>query len=118
MYIQAFLFHLTFISPPPFFLSHQYIDTQMPAVVPEPPPKPPVESPPPPACMMRNRWHACPELHKAMDGVTYIADHTRKEEDSTRVNYLFIYFYYYTALSSIQFFVHLYVSVYLSAYLR
>ncbi|XP_026467576.1 acetylcholine receptor subunit alpha-like [Ctenocephalides felis] len=30
-------------------------------------------------------WHRCPELHKAMDGVTYIADHTRKEEESTRV---------------------------------
>lgn len=60
-------------------------DSQMPAVVPEPPPKPvPVEVPPP--CMMRSRWHACPELHKAMDGVTYIADHTRKEEDSTRVS--------------------------------
>uniref|UniRef100_A0A336M209 CSON010718 protein n=2 Tax=Culicoides sonorensis TaxID=179676 RepID=A0A336M209_CULSO len=59
-------------------------DSQMPAVVPEPPPKPaPQEMPPP--CMMRSRWHACPELHKAMDGVTYIADHTRKEEDSTRV---------------------------------
>jgi hypothetical protein len=35
---------------------------------------------------LRNRWHTCPELHKAMDGVTYIADHTKKEEESTRVN--------------------------------
>lgn len=35
---------------------------------------------------LRNRhWHTCPELHKAMDGVTYIADHTKKEEESTRV---------------------------------
>ncbi|XP_055618524.1 acetylcholine receptor subunit alpha-like isoform X3 [Toxorhynchites rutilus septentrionalis] len=34
---------------------------------------------------VRNRWLTCPELHKAMDGVTYIADHTRKEEESTRV---------------------------------
>lgn len=34
---------------------------------------------------VRHRWHACPELHKAMDGVTYIADHTRKEEESNRV---------------------------------
>lgn len=34
----------------------------------------------------RNRWLTCPELHKAMDGVTYIADHTRKEEESTRVS--------------------------------
>lgn len=61
----------------------------MPTVVPEPPTKQPSEAsmPPPPPCMVRNRWHACPELHKAMDGVTYIADHTRKEEDSTRVRY-------------------------------
>lgn len=35
---------------------------------------------------LRNRWHGCPELHKAMAGVTYIADHTRKEEESTRVS--------------------------------
>lgn len=35
---------------------------------------------------IRNRWHTCPELHKAMDGVTYIADHTKKEEESTRVS--------------------------------
>ncbi|CAO1378124.1 unnamed protein product [Diamesa hyperborea] len=34
---------------------------------------------------LRNRWHTCPELTKAMDGVTYIADHTKKEEESTRV---------------------------------
>lgn len=34
---------------------------------------------------LKHRWHACPELHKAMDGVTYIADHTKKEEESTRV---------------------------------
>ncbi|XP_043660288.1 acetylcholine receptor subunit alpha-like isoform X2 [Drosophila teissieri] len=34
---------------------------------------------------VRQRWHTCPELHKAMDGVTYIADQTRKEEESTRV---------------------------------
>ncbi|ALC48787.1 nAcRalpha-7E [Drosophila busckii] len=63
-----------------------------------PPPPPP---PPPPACDIlpacqreggphccmrrRQRWHTCPELHKAMDGVTYIADQTRKEEESTRV---------------------------------
>lgn len=35
---------------------------------------------------VRHRWHKCPELHKAMDGVTYIADQTRKEEESTRVS--------------------------------
>ncbi|XP_049546292.1 acetylcholine receptor subunit alpha-like isoform X2 [Anopheles darlingi] len=33
----------------------------------------------------RSRWLECPELTKAMDGVTYIADHTRKEEESSRV---------------------------------
>lgn len=38
-------------------------------------------------CGPRHRWQACPELHKAMDGVNYIADHTRKEEESTKVNY-------------------------------
>lgn len=38
-------------------------------------------------CGLRHRWQACPELHKAMDGVNYIADHTRKEEESTKVNY-------------------------------
>lgn len=30
-------------------------------------------------------WHHCPEVHKAIDGVRFIADHTRREEDSTRV---------------------------------
>ncbi|XP_054728082.1 acetylcholine receptor subunit alpha-like isoform X2 [Anastrepha obliqua] len=34
---------------------------------------------------LRHRWHACPELLKAMDGVNYIAEQTRKEEESTRV---------------------------------
>lgn len=39
------------------------------------------------SCKLRHRWHACPELHKAMDGVMYIADHTKKEEESTRVSF-------------------------------
>ncbi|XP_076267408.1 acetylcholine receptor subunit alpha-like isoform X2 [Rhynchophorus ferrugineus] len=30
-------------------------------------------------------WHHCPEVHKAIDGIRFIADHTRKEEDSTKV---------------------------------
>lgn len=38
---------------------------------------------------LKHRWHACPELHKAMDGVTYIADHTKKEQESTRVCLIF-----------------------------
>lgn len=37
-------------------------------------------------CDLHHRWHACPELLKAMDGVNYIADHTRKEEESTKVS--------------------------------
>lgn len=36
-------------------------------------------------CMLRHRWQICPELHKAMNGVNYIADHTKKEEESTKV---------------------------------
>ncbi|EDV99553.1 GH12410 [Drosophila grimshawi] len=63
-----------------------------------PPPPPPPACDILPACQreggphccsgrgnVRQRWHTCPELHKAMDGVTYIADQTRKEEESTRV---------------------------------
>lgn len=38
---------------------------------------------------LRYHWHTCPELHKAMDGVTYIADHTKKEEESTRVSFFY-----------------------------
>jgi nicotinic acetylcholine receptor len=34
----------------------------------------------------KKHWRTCPELHKAMDGVTYIADHTKREEESTRVS--------------------------------
>lgn len=45
----------------------------------------------PPETQLRHRWHDCPELHKAMDGVTYIADHTKKEEESTKVHLLLLY---------------------------
>lgn len=38
-----------------------------------------------PICRKVHQWHHCPELHKAIDGVKYIADHTKKEEDDTRV---------------------------------
>lgn len=44
------------------------------------------------SCKLRHRWHACPELKKAMDGVMYIADHTKKEEESTRVSWFFVSF--------------------------
>ncbi|XP_066152609.1 acetylcholine receptor subunit alpha-like isoform X1 [Euwallacea fornicatus] len=30
-------------------------------------------------------WHQCPEFHKAMDGVKFIASHIKREQDSTRV---------------------------------
>lgn len=36
-------------------------------------------------CKDMHSWHHCPEVHKAIDGVRFIADHTRREEDSTRV---------------------------------
>lgn len=60
-----------------------------PAAPPAPPPAPPAA-----ACSLHEagalcdalrRWHRCPELHKAIDGINYIADQTRKEEESTRV---------------------------------
>lgn len=37
-------------------------------------------------CKESHPWHHCPEVHKAIDGVRFIADHTRREEDSTRVS--------------------------------
>nr|P91766.1 RecName: Full=Acetylcholine receptor subunit alpha-like; AltName: Full=MARA1; Flags: Precursor [Manduca sexta]CAA70928.1 nicotinic acetylcholine receptor alpha-like subunit [Manduca sexta] len=61
------------------------------------PPRPPPCAPPlapcaacapaeaPALCDALRRWHRCPELHKAIDGINYIADQTRKEEESTRV---------------------------------
>ncbi|KAF5300595.1 hypothetical protein FQR65_LT09127 [Abscondita terminalis] len=36
-------------------------------------------------CRGSHVWHHCPEVHKAIDGVRFIADHTKREEDSTRV---------------------------------
>lgn len=30
-------------------------------------------------------WYQCPEVHKAIDGVRFIADHTKREEDSVKV---------------------------------
>ncbi|XP_011499821.1 PREDICTED: acetylcholine receptor subunit alpha-like [Ceratosolen solmsi marchali] len=36
-------------------------------------------------CHSLNHWHHCPELYKAIEGIRYIADHTKREEDSTRV---------------------------------
>lgn len=37
-------------------------------------------------CMGSNvHWHQCPELRRAFHGVQYIADYTKREEDSNRV---------------------------------
>lgn len=47
-------------------------------------PAPPEEATSP-LCRHLHHWHNCPELHKAIDGVKFIADHTKREEDSTRV---------------------------------
>ncbi|CAG7817481.1 unnamed protein product [Allacma fusca] len=33
----------------------------------------------------RTQWPGCPEISKAVDGVRYIAEHTRREEESIRV---------------------------------
>lgn len=54
---------------------------------PEDLPPPPLSEEPvlPPLCRRVTHWHHCPELHKAIDGVRFIADHTKREEDSTKV---------------------------------
>lgn len=44
-------------------------------------------------CRGSHAWHHCPEVHKAIDGVRFIADHTKREEDSTRVNEFLLLFY-------------------------
>ncbi|KAJ8674852.1 hypothetical protein QAD02_010638 [Eretmocerus hayati] len=36
-------------------------------------------------CRSLSHWHHCPELYKAIEGIRYIADHTKREEDSTKV---------------------------------
>ncbi|XP_015606191.1 acetylcholine receptor subunit alpha-like isoform X1 [Cephus cinctus] len=36
-------------------------------------------------CNSLHHWHHCPELYKAIEGIRFIADHTKREEDSTRV---------------------------------
>lgn len=34
----------------------------------------------------KHPWQKCPEVTKAIDGVIFIAAHTKREEDSTRVS--------------------------------
>lgn len=71
------------------------LDEEGAGAAPPPPPPPPAAScracracrlhDAPSLCDALRRWHRCPELHKAIDGINYIADQTRKEEESTRV---------------------------------
>ncbi|XP_018047385.1 PREDICTED: acetylcholine receptor subunit alpha-like [Atta colombica] len=36
-------------------------------------------------CSTLKSWHQCPEIHRAIEGIRYIADHVKKEEDSNRI---------------------------------
>ena len=38
-------------------------------------------------CKSLHHWHHCPELYKAIEGIRFIADHTKREEDSNRVRF-------------------------------
>lgn len=51
-----------------------------------PPPQLPTEESVDALCNTLHHWHHCPELYKAIEGIRFIADHTKREEDSTRVN--------------------------------
>ncbi|XP_044599260.1 acetylcholine receptor subunit alpha-like [Cotesia glomerata] len=55
-----------------------------PASIP-PPPQLPTEDSVDALCKTLNNWHHCPELYKAIEAIRFIADHTKREEDSTRV---------------------------------
>ncbi|XP_029680736.1 acetylcholine receptor subunit alpha-like isoform X4 [Formica exsecta] len=50
-----------------------------------PPPQLPTEESVDALCNTLHHWHHCPELYKAIEGIRFIADHTKREEDSTRV---------------------------------
>ena len=36
--------------------------------------------------------HLCPEILKALDGILFIAEHKKKDEESTKVNIPIVYF--------------------------
>ncbi|XP_025073159.1 acetylcholine receptor subunit alpha-like isoform X2 [Pogonomyrmex barbatus] len=55
------------------------------AAPPPPPPQLPTEESVDALCNTLHHWHHCPELYKAIEGIRFIADHTKREEDSTRV---------------------------------
>ncbi|XP_020285838.1 acetylcholine receptor subunit alpha-like isoform X2 [Pseudomyrmex gracilis] len=52
---------------------------------PPPPPQLPTQESVDALCNTLHHWHHCPELYKAIEGIRFIADHTKREEDSTRV---------------------------------
>ncbi|KAK0096931.1 hypothetical protein PV326_003825 [Microctonus aethiopoides] len=54
-------------------------------VPPPPPPQLTAEDSVDALCKSLNNWHHCPELYKAIEAIRFIADHTKREEDSTRV---------------------------------
>lgn len=56
------------------------------AVPPPPPPQLTAEDSVDALCKSLNNWHHCPELYKAIEAIRFIADHTKREEDSTRVS--------------------------------
>lgn len=39
-------------------------------------------------CKTLNNWHHCPELYKAIEAIRFIADHTKREDDSNKVTSL------------------------------
>lgn len=49
------------------------------------PPQLPTEESVDALCNALHHWHHCPELYKAIEGIRFIADHTKREEDSTKV---------------------------------
>ncbi|KYN03838.1 Acetylcholine receptor subunit alpha-like protein [Cyphomyrmex costatus] len=56
-----------------------------PAATAAPPPQLPTQESVDALCNTLHHWHHCPELYKAIEGIRFIADHTKREEDSTRV---------------------------------
>lgn len=63
-----------------------------PATTAAPPPQLPTEESVDALCNTLHHWHHCPEIYKAIEGIRFIADHTKREEDSTRVCESLFYF--------------------------
>ncbi|XP_065218453.1 acetylcholine receptor subunit alpha-like [Planococcus citri] len=52
---------------------------------PSPLPPPPIHDESAFDCSHHVHWHQCPELHRAFNGVQYIADYTKREEDANKI---------------------------------